>query len=183
MDERHFKHHVVGRNRHRHRRDGRFGDHHDRERAQSTRTFSRRAWTRAVRRRARERDYRRGQKRRASAVLRSARDHGEFYPCVLAYRAGRPVVPAARVHENVLDVFRLVSRRDARAGTHVAFDSRQNHTGEGQSGEPVFDLGISAVRQLCPALSLVHARVRGASARHHNFPIQKTRERIHASTQ
>jgi Cu/Ag efflux pump CusA len=123
------------------------------------------------------------EKRRASAVLRSARHHGEFHPGVFAHRAGRPAVPAARVYENVFNVLRLVSRRDARAGSHVAFDSRQNHTGERQSGEPVFDFGISAVRQFRPALSLVHARVRGAFASHHHFPVQKTRERIHAATQ
>ena len=34
VDERDLKHHVARRHCHRHRRDGRFGDHHDRERAQ-----------------------------------------------------------------------------------------------------------------------------------------------------
>src|SRR5215475_10060463 len=36
----HLQHHVVRRDRHRDRRNGRFGDHHDRERAHGARTFS-----------------------------------------------------------------------------------------------------------------------------------------------
>ena len=183
MDERDLQHHVVRRNRYRHRRDGRFGDHHDRERAQGAGTFSRRTWTRTQWIGAGQCHCRRGQKRRTSTILRSARDHGEFYSSLFAHGPGRPALPPARLHENVFNVLCLVSRRDARAGSHVAFGSRQNHTGERQSGEPVFDFGISAVRQFRPALSLVHARVRGAFAPYHNFPLQKTRERIHASTQ
>jgi len=47
-----------------------------------------------------------------------------FIPYSRLLRGG-PAVSATRVHQNILDVFCIVPGRDARAGAHVPFDSRQ----------------------------------------------------------
>jgi copper/silver efflux system protein len=96
---------------------------------------------------------------------------------------GGPAVSAARVYKDVFNVLRLFSWRDARPGSHAAFDSRQNHIGEGQSSEPSLNSRLPAIRQFRAALSRVHT-LRGTDyPADHDFAVQKARFGIHAAAE
>ena len=129
VDARDLEHHVTRRNCDCHWRNDRFSDHHDRERAQGARTFSRRARTRAQQSRARSGDHCRGQERRPIALFCAACNHRELRASLHADCARRTTIPAAGLYKNVLDVLCVVSRRDARAGADDAAHSRENHSG------------------------------------------------------
>ena len=182
----HLEHHVARRHRHRHRRDGRCGDHHGRERAQGAGTFPRRA-------RARPRS-------RASAsdvIIEAAKSVGRplffsllvitvsFIPVFsLTAQEGRLFKPLA--FTKTFAMFFAALLGVTLVPVLMVLLIRGKITPESkESGQPLPDLGLSAVRQFRAALPLAHAaraRLLVLGARPF-IPYSQTRQGIHAAAQ
>jgi copper/silver efflux system protein len=121
---------------------------------------------------------------RIEVIVKAAKSVGRplFFALLVITVSFMPVSPA-RVHENVRHVLRGIAWRDARSGADADVDSRQNCPGSSQSGEPLPDLVVSAVRPFRAAVSLAHDPAGAGHPRRNRVSVQATRQRVHAAAE
>ena len=151
-----LQHHVAGRHRHRHRRHGRCGDHHGRERAQSSGTFPRRT---------RARSDKAGNDSRV--IIAAAKSVGRplffsllvitvsFVPVFsLEAQEGRLFKPLA--FTKTFSMFFAALLGVTLVPVLMTFSSAEKSRPKAKTREPLPDLGLSALVNLRPSLPLAH---------------------------
>jgi hypothetical protein len=177
------QHHVAGRHRHRHRRDGGCGGRHDRERPQEDRTLGAGSPGQTSRwRDALDRRHRGGGRGRAGAVLQPADHHAVVHSGLHPGGAGRPAVRAARLHQDLCDGRGRDPVGDPGADPDGLADPGPHSGRAGQSGQSLAHQYLPARDRLDDEAAQGSAADRGSGVRHHGLAAQPARRRVHAQS-
>ena len=186
VDARDLQHHVVRRHRHRDRRDGRFGHHHGRERAQGARAFPRRTRPRAEAIASELPVIIAAAKSVGSpALFLSARHHRQLHSGVLARSAGRAACSSHSPSRKHSRCFSPSFLGVTLVPVLMLLLIRGKITPEDKNPINRFLIrGLPAVRQFRPALTAgSRSSPPSVILRAHDFSLLKTRQRIHAAAQ